>query len=139
MGHIKVSQIRIHLIENIEKYIGTCITKLFLHVFSKPNPSPIINRPHNRHDEFHLLSSSRPATLLIVLLQRFPYVHSFSNVAQILTLIGEVSPHLIKEPITIIPTSTANYFVIAFFFFIHHEVLIVVKRKVHVVFKHDAS
>ena len=139
MGHIKVSQIRIHLIENIEKYIGTCITKLFLYVFKKPNPSPIINGLHNGHDEFHLLSSTRLATLLIVLLQRFPYVHSFSYVGQILTLIGEVSPHLIKEPITIIPTSTANHFIISFFFFIHHEVLIVVRRRVHVVFKHEAS
>ena len=52
MGHIKVSQIRIHLIENIEKCIGTCITKLFSHVFRKPNPSLIINGPHNRHNEF---------------------------------------------------------------------------------------
>ena len=52
MGHIKVSQIRIHLIENIEKYIGTCITKLFPHVFRKLNLNSIINGPHNRHDEF---------------------------------------------------------------------------------------
>ena len=48
----KVSQIRIHLIENIEKYIGTCITKLFPHVLRKPSPSSIINGPHKRHDEF---------------------------------------------------------------------------------------
>ena len=33
MGHIKVSEIRIHLIENMEMYIETCITKLFPHVF----------------------------------------------------------------------------------------------------------
>ena len=52
MGHIKESQIRIYLIENIEKYIGTCITKLFPHVFRKPNPSSIINGPHSNHDEF---------------------------------------------------------------------------------------
>ena len=52
MGHIKVSQIKIHLIENIEKYIETCITKSFPHVLRKPNLSPIINGPHNRHDEF---------------------------------------------------------------------------------------
>ena len=30
MGHIKVSQIRIHLTENIENYIGTCIFPMFL-------------------------------------------------------------------------------------------------------------
>ena len=52
MGHIKVSQIRIYVIENIEKYIGTCITKLFPHVFRKPNSCPIINGPHSNHDEF---------------------------------------------------------------------------------------
>jgi len=52
MEHIKVSQIRIHLIKNIEKYIGTYITKPFPHVFRKPNSSPIINGPYNRHDEF---------------------------------------------------------------------------------------
>ena len=31
--------------------MGTCITKHFPHVFRKPNLSPIINRPYNRHDE----------------------------------------------------------------------------------------
>ena len=68
MGHIKVIQIRIYLIEIIEKYIGTCITKRFPYVFRKPNPSPIINGPHNRDDEFYLFSSSRIATLLLNLL-----------------------------------------------------------------------
>ena len=52
MGHMKVSQIKIHLIEIIKKCIGTCITKNFSHVFRKPNPSPIINGPYNRRDEF---------------------------------------------------------------------------------------
>ena len=45
MGHIKVSQIRIHLIENIEKYIGTCITKLFPHVFKKPTQVQLLMGP----------------------------------------------------------------------------------------------
>ena len=145
IGHIKVSQIRIHLIGNIEKYIGTCITKFFPHVLKKPNPIPIINGPHNRLDELFLLSSSRLATFplvllqLVFLLQRFPYMHSFGHVIQILALVGEVSSHLIKEPITIIPTPIANHFIISFFFFIHHKILVVVKTGVHVAFKHEAS
>ena len=52
MGHMKISQVRIHLIGNIEKYIGTCITKLFPHAFIKPNPSLIINGSHSGPDEF---------------------------------------------------------------------------------------
>ena len=132
MGHIKVSQIRIHLIENIEKYIGTCITKLFPHVVRKPNPSPIINGPYNKHNEFCLLSSSRLATLplillqLVFLLQRFPYMHSFNYVILILALIREVSPHLVKELVIVIPTPTTYHFIISFFFFVHHKVLVVV-------------
>ena len=146
MGHIKVSQIRIYLIENIEKYIGTCITKLFPYVFRKPNPSPIIYGPYN--DDLCPLSSSRFATLPLVLLQlselvfclqRFPHMHSFNYVIQILTLIGEVSPHFVKEPITIIPTPIANHFIISFFFFVHHEALVIRRRRVHVRFKHEAS
>ena len=148
IGHIKISQIKIHLIENIEKYIGSCITKLFPHVFKKPNLSLIINGPYNRHDEFRPLSSSRFAILLLVLLQhsrpafllqRFPYMHSFNYVIQILTLIGEVSPHFVEEPVTVIPILIANHFIISFFFFVHHEALVVVKRRVHIAFKHEAS
>ena len=52
MGHIKISQIRIHLIQNIKMYIRTCITKLFPHIFIKPNPCPIINGLHSWRDEF---------------------------------------------------------------------------------------
>ena len=51
MGHIKISQIRIHLIKNVEKYIGTCITHFLSHIFRKPNLSSIIKLPHNRHGE----------------------------------------------------------------------------------------
>ena len=40
MGHIEISQIRIHFIENVEKYIGTCITKFLSLILRKPNPSP---------------------------------------------------------------------------------------------------
>ena len=82
MGHIKVSQIRIHLIENIEKYIGTCITKLFPYVLRKPNPSPIINRPHDRYDE-SVLRLAIPSLVLfqpVFFLQGFPHMHSFSHV-----------------------------------------------------------
>ena len=51
IGHIKISQIRINLIENVEKYIGACITHFLSHIFKKPNLNPIIKLPHNRHDE----------------------------------------------------------------------------------------
>ena len=51
IGHIKINQIRIHLIKNVEKYIGTCITHFLSHIFRKSNPSLIIKLPHDRHDE----------------------------------------------------------------------------------------
>ena len=51
MGHIKISQIRIHLIKNVEKYIGTCITHFLSHIFVRPNLSPIIKFPYNSYDE----------------------------------------------------------------------------------------
>ena len=51
MGLIKISQIRIHLIKNVEKYIGTCITNFISHIFRKPNPGSIIKLSHSRHDE----------------------------------------------------------------------------------------
>ena len=51
MGHIKTSQIRIHLIKNVEKYIGICITHFLSHIFRKPNLNSIIKLPHNRHGE----------------------------------------------------------------------------------------
>ena len=51
MGHIKLSQIRIHLIKNVQKYIGTCITNFLSHISRKPNPRPIIKLPDNKHDE----------------------------------------------------------------------------------------
>ena len=60
MGHIKIIQIRIHLIKNVEKYIGTCITK-----FLFPNPSPIIEMPH---DEFPHSSSLGCIAFLLILL-----------------------------------------------------------------------
>ena len=41
MGHIKVSQIRIHLIENIEKYIGTCIKKKKKFLMFSVNPTQV--------------------------------------------------------------------------------------------------
>ena len=60
IGHIKISQIRINLIENVEKYIGACITKFLSHVVRKLNSSPIIEVPHSRHDE------SRRITWLLI-------------------------------------------------------------------------
>jgi len=68
-------------------------------------------------------------------------MHSFGYVIQILTLLGEISPHLVKEPVAVILTPIADQFIISFFFFIlsQHKVLVVVRRRVHVVFKHEAS
>ena len=51
MGHIKISQIKIPLIENVEKYIGTCITKFLFLLLRKPNLSLIIEAPYIRHDD----------------------------------------------------------------------------------------
>ena len=68
MGHIKINQIRIYLIKNVENCIGTCITNFLSHIVRKPNPSPIIKLPYIRHDEFHLFSSLGLVVLLLVLL-----------------------------------------------------------------------
>ena len=46
-----MNQIKIHLIKNAEKYIGTCITHFLSHIFKKTNLSPIIKLPHDKHDE----------------------------------------------------------------------------------------
>ena len=115
------------------------------HVFRKPNPSPIINGPHNRHDEFFPLSSSRFANLPLVflqpvfLLQRFPHMYNFSHVIQIFALVGEVSSCFVKELVTVIPAPTANHFIISFFLFVHHKILVVIRKRVHVAFKHEVS
>ena len=45
MGHVKINQIKIHFIENVEKYIQTCITKFLSHILRIPNPSSIIKFP----------------------------------------------------------------------------------------------
>ena len=90
MGHIKVSQIRIHLIENIEKYIRTCITKLFPYVFKKCNPSPIINGPHTRYDEFGRITW----LLLRKSLPTLSKNHSPSSPLQQLIISSSLSPSL---------------------------------------------
>ena len=63
--NIKISQIKIHLIKNVEKYIGTCITKFLSHIVRKLNPSPIIKMPH---DEFCLSSPLECIAFLLILL-----------------------------------------------------------------------
>ena len=125
MGRIKVSQIKI--LKILKSILELTLQKFFPTFFRKPNPSPIINGPHSRRDEFCLLSSSRLVTHLLTLLllsrpllpfQRFPYMHSFGYVTQILTLIEEISPHLLKEPVTIILSLIVDQFIISFFYFI---------------------
>jgi len=62
MGHIKISQIRIHLIKkNIEKYIRTCVTGHFPYDFRKTDLGPNAEVPLSRHDEYgSLLRFSSP-------------------------------------------------------------------------------
>ena len=67
MGHIKISQTRIHFIKNVEKYIETCITRYHSHAIGKPNLSPITKLPISRHDEFCLSSSLGDIAFFLIL------------------------------------------------------------------------
>ena len=51
MGHIKISQIRIYLIKNVEKYIRTCVIGNFPYDFRKTDSSPNAKVPISRYDE----------------------------------------------------------------------------------------
>ena len=69
-------------------------------------------------------------------------MHSFGYVLQNLTLIREISSHLVEELVAVIFTPIADHLIILFLFFfilIHHEVLVIVERRVHVTFKHEVS
>ena len=66
-------------------------------------------------------------------------MQSLGHVMQILVLIGDVSSRFVKELVTIISTLAANHFIVSFLFFVHYEVLVIVRKRVHVVFKCEAS
>ena len=56
MGHIKISQIRINCIKNVEKNIKTCVTGHFSYDFRKTDPIPNAKVPIKRHDEYRRIT-----------------------------------------------------------------------------------